>query len=436
MKNNLTPKEIVTLLDKHVVGQSDAKEAIAVAVRNRYRRMNAPKSIQKEIMPNNLLLIGPTGVGKTELVNRLVNILNAPLLKVEATKFTEVGYVGRDVESIGRDLVEKSYQLLKKQSLETAKSEAHGKMIKRIIDILLPGTNDHDHCDLRKEYKEKIESGEIDEQEIEVSLTKQSTTGFEIMSPPGMEEMTEQIQGLFQSLNSSKTEKKKITIKEAKIALVEDECSKSLDEETLKAEALKLAENEGIVFIDEIDKVVKSSSSNADVSREGVQRDLLPLIEGTIINTKYGPLKTDYILFIASGAFMETSPSDLISELQGRLPVQVHLNKLELQDIKSILVTPEFSIIKQYQSLMETDKVNLSFEKDGLSAIAETAYNANENLENIGARRLNNIMESLLRNILFDAPYKGKKTIVIDRKYVEIRLKHLNIKDNWKDWVI
>ncbi|MAJ82046.1 MAG: HslU--HslV peptidase ATPase subunit [Legionellales bacterium] len=437
MTQTLTPQEIVTHLDEHVIGQPEAKKAIAVAVRNRYRRMNSSNDIQNEIMPNNILLIGPTGVGKTELVNRLVDTLSAPLLKVEATKFTEVGYVGRDVESIARDLAEKAFQLLKRKKIEEAKIKANDQMLVRILDAILPGTNDTEHLELRNEYKAKIISGEIDDQEVEININKRQNLGIEIMSPPGMEEMTEQIQGLFQSMNSGKKEKKKTKIKDAKTILVDEEAEKLIDESALKRDAITYAENEGIVFIDEIDKVVRSSSqSSGDVSREGVQRDLLPLIEGTIVNTKYGQLKTDHILFVASGAFMDTSPSDLISELQGRLPIQVELNKLTLDDLILILTQPKYSLIKQYQALLSTDKVKLQFTKDGIYEIALAAFTANENLENIGARRLNNVMESLLRNILFDAPFDSSKTFKINRKFVQTILSQPDFNDNWRAWVI
>lgn len=405
--SNLTPRETVNALDQHIVGQQEAKRAVAIALRNRWRRMQLPEEMRAEISPKNILMIGPTGVGKTEIARRLAKLANAPFIKVEATKFTEVGYVGRDVDSIIRDLVESAIKMFREQATEAMKHKAEDAAEERILDALLPPARgfeeDSASNSTRQVFRKKLREGQLDDKEIDIEVAD-APIGVEIMTPPGMEEMTSQLQSLFSNMGSERKKKRKLKVKEALRQLREEEAAKLVNQDEIKARAVEAVEQNGIVFLDEIDKVAKSSErSSGDVSREGVQRDLLPLIEGCTVNTKYGMIKTDHILFIASGAFHLSKPSDLIPELQGRLPIRVELNALTVDDFKRILVEPSASLIKQYAALAQTEYVTLNFTDEGITRIAEIAYQVNERTENIGARRLHTVLERLLEEVSYSA---------------------------------
>lgn len=427
--STMTPREIVHELDKHIVGQQDAKRAVAIALRNRWRRMQVAQDIRGEITPKNILMIGPTGVGKTEIARRLAKLANAPFIKVEATKFTEVGYVGRDVESIIRDLVDVSIKMRREQALKTVQHRAAEAAEERILDALLPPARGGDTANTgdsgtRQVFRKKLREGELDDKEIELDLAA-TPANVEIMAPPGMEDMTSQLQNMFSSLSSGKTKKTRLTVKQALKQLQEEEAGKLVNHEDIKAQAIEAAEQNGIVFIDEIDKVARrGETSGADVSREGVQRDLLPLIEGCTVTTKHGIIKTDHILFITSGAFHLSKPSDLIPELQGRLPIRVELTALNPEDFERILTEPRASLTEQQQALLKTEGVDITFTKDGIRRIAETAWEVNERTENIGARRLHTILERLLEDISFDAG-GDKTTLEINAAYVEKQLGEL-----------
>ncbi|MBE9563742.1 MAG: ATP-dependent protease ATPase subunit HslU [Proteobacteria bacterium] len=434
--SEMTPREIVQELDKHIVGQNDAKRAVAIALRNRWRRMQVDEELRNEITPKNILMIGPTGVGKTEIARRLAHLANAPFVKVEATKFTEVGYVGREVDTIIRDLVDMSIKTTREQEMVKVRHLAEQAAEERILDALLPPARnefgepeeDKDNS-TRQKFREKLRNGELDDKEIEMELSA-SPVGVEIMAPPGMEDMTSQLQGLFQNMGNEKKKVSKLKIDKARKVILDEEAGKLLKEDEIKAKAVENAEQNGIVFIDEIDKVAKRAESGggADVSREGVQRDLLPLVEGCTVTTKYGMVKTDHILFIASGAFHLTKPSDLIPELQGRLPIRVELSALNAEDFERILTEPDSALTVQYKALMKTEGLTIEFKEDGVKQIAKSAFDVNESAENIGARRLHTIMERLLEEVSFSAPDKSGESITIDAEYVNNSLDEL-IKD-------
>ncbi|WP_428819527.1 ATP-dependent protease ATPase subunit HslU [Microbulbifer sp. MCCC 1A16149] len=426
---SMTPREIVHELDRHIVGQNDAKRAVAIALRNRWRRMQVNEELRAEITPKNILMIGPTGVGKTEIARRLAKLAGAPFIKVEATKFTEVGYVGRDVESIVRDLVEMAIKLERERATEGVKQRAMDAAEDRVLDALLPPARNTEPSEkdssTRQVFRKKLREGELDDKEIEIDVSA-NPMGVEIMAPPGMEEMTNQLQGMFSNMSKGKTQKRKLTVKQALKQLTDDEASKLINDEEIKTKAIRSAEQNGIVFIDEIDKVAKrQESGGADVSREGVQRDLLPLIEGCTVTTKYGMIKTDHILFIASGAFHLSKPSDLIPELQGRLPIRVELSSLTSHDFQRILTEPSASLTEQQKALMGTEGVNLEFSEDGIRRIAEVAFEVNESTENIGARRLHTVLERLLEEVSF-AGGDGNTAVTIDAGYVDAQLGELS----------
>ena len=430
--SEMTPREIAQELDKHIIGQQNAKRAVAIALRNRWRRMQVDPELRNEITPKNILMIGPTGVGKTEIARRLAHLANAPFIKVEATKFTEVGYVGREVDSIIRDLVDMSVKTAREQEVENVKHLAEEAAEERILDALLPparnefGEPETQESGTRQKFREKLRAGELDDKEIEVEVSA-SPVGVEIMAPPGMEEMTSQLQGVFQNMSSDRKKTEKMSIEKARKILLEEEAAKLLKEEDIKAKAVENAEQNGIVFLDELDKVAKraDSGSGGDVSREGVQRDLLPLVEGCTVSTKYGMVKTDHILFIASGAFHLSKPSDLIPELQGRLPIRVELDALSAEDFQRILTEPDAALTVQYKALMATEGVELEFTDEGIKRIAEMASSVNEKSENIGARRLHTVMERLLDEISYDAPDKSGSKVTIDEAYVNNSLNEL-----------
>ncbi len=424
---SMTPREIVHELDKHIVGQSSAKRAVAIALRNRWRRMQLSTELRDEITPKNILMIGPTGVGKTEIARRLAKLANAPFIKVEATKFTEVGYVGRDVESIVRDLVENAIKMLREQETQKVQQRAQDAAEDRILDVLLPpvrGEEEKHESSTRQIFRKKLRQGELDDKDIEIDVAA-TPVGVEIMAPPGMEDMTNQLQGMFSSMNKDKTKKQKLTVKQAFKQLTEEEAAKLVNNDDIKSRAIEAAEQNGIVFIDEIDKVAKrQGNSGADVSREGVQRDLLPLIEGCTVSTKHGMIKTDHMLFVTSGAFHLTKPSDLIPELQGRLPIRVELEALTPDDFERILVEPNASLTEQNIALLNAEGVTLSFTKDGIRRIAETAHQVNETTENIGARRLHTVLERLLEKASFDSG-QDSQSITIDAAFVDAELGEL-----------
>ena len=425
----MTPREIVHELDQHIIGQANAKKAVAIALRNRWRRMQLNDDLRSEVTPKNILMIGPTGVGKTEIARRLAKLANAPFIKVEATKFTEVGYVGKEVETIIRDLVDVSIKMTREQQTKKFKHRAEEAAEERILDALLPPAKDQygetqrdDNSSTRQTFRKKLREGQLDDKEIEIDLA-QAQPNVEIMAPPGMEHMTNQLQSMFQNMGGDKRTKRKLKIKEAFKLLTEEEAAKLVNPEELKEQAIFAVEQNGIVFIDEIDKICKrGDSSGPDVSREGVQRDLLPLIEGSTVNTKHGMVKTDHMLFIASGAFQMAKPSDMIPELQGRLPIRVELEALSANDFKRILTEPHASLTEQQRELLKTEQVNVEFNDDAIERIAKAAWQVNEKTENIGARRLHTVMEKLMEEISYDASEQAGSTLTIDAAYVE---KHL-----------
>ena len=428
--SEMTPREIVHELNRHIIGQDKAKRAVAIALRNRWRRMQLPEELRVEVTPKNILMIGPTGVGKTEIARRLAKLANAPFIKVEATKFTEVGYVGKEVETIIRDLTDVAVKMTHQQATEKVRFRAEELAEERILDALLPpardawGQNEEASAEssTRQSFRKKLREGKLDDKEIEMDIAAPQM-GVEIMAPPGMEEMTNQLQGMFQNLASNTTKKRKMKIKDALKAATEEEAAKLVNQEELKEQAIHSVENNGIVFIDEIDKICKrGESSGPDVSREGVQRDLLPLVEGSTVSTKHGMVKTDHILFVASGAFQVAKPSDLIPELQGRLPIRVELEALTSHDFKRILTEPNASLTEQYKALMATESVEIEFTADGIDSLADTAWQVNERTENIGARRLHTVMERLMEEISYDASEKSGEKFSIDAAYVSERL--------------
>ena len=427
--SDMTPREIVHELDQHIIGQAKAKKAVAIALRNRWRRMQLNEYLRAEVTPKNILMIGPTGVGKTEIARRLAKLANAPFIKVEATKFTEVGYVGKEVETIIRDLVDVSIKMTREQQTKKFKHRAEEAAEERILDVLLPPAKDQygevqrdENSSTRQSFRKKLREGQLDDKEIDIDLA-QAQPNIEIMAPPGMEEMTNQLQGMFQNMGGDKRTKRKLKIKEAFKLLTEEEAGKLVNPEELKEQAIFAVEQNGIVFIDEIDKICKrGEASGPDVSREGVQRDLLPLIEGSTVNTKHGMVKTDHMLFIASGAFQMSKPSDMIPELQGRLPIRVELEALTADDFKRILTEPHASLTEQQRELLKTEQVAIEFSDDAIERIAKAAWQVNEKTENIGARRLHTVMERLMEEISYDASEKAGSSLVIDATYVE---KHL-----------
>lgn len=433
----LTPKQIVAKLDEHIIGQNEAKRAVAIALRNRWRRKQLPEALRKEITPKNILMIGPTGVGKTEIARRLADLAEAPFIKVEATKFTEVGYVGRDVDSIIRDLIEVAVKSTREKAQSKVAEKAQEHAEERVLDALLPKapvakTEDESNptteqkadSATRQLYRKKLRAGDLDEKEIDIDVTM-TAGNVEIMGPPGMEEMTSQLQSMMENLSNRRTKSRRLTVKKALKILQDEEAAKLVNEDEIRAKALESVEQDGIVFIDEIDKVCRRSQHGGDVSREGVQRDLLPLVEGCAVTTKYGVIKTDHILFIASGAFHLTKPSDLVPELQGRFPIRVELKALKTAEFIRILTEPNASLTEQYTALLDTEGFKLKFMEDGIKRIAEIATVVNEKAENIGARRLHTVLEKLLDEISFDATEAAKKTFKIDAKYVDKQLQAL-----------
>jgi ATP-dependent HslUV protease ATP-binding subunit HslU len=428
----MTPREIVQELDKHIVGQDRAKRAVAIALRNRWRRSQLPPELAREVTPKNILMIGPTGVGKTEIARRLAHLAHAPFIKVEATKFTEVGYVGRDVESIIRDLADAAVKLTREEEMDKVRHRAEDAAEDRVLDVLLPPARRYDEAepnddgaDTRQKFRKMLREGKLDEREVEVELST-TPVGVEIMAPPGMEELTSQLQGMFQNMAGQRTKTRKLRIRDAMKLLTDEEAAKMVNDDDVKLRALAAVENHGIVFLDEIDKVAKrGEGSGPDVSREGVQRDLLPLVEGCTVSTKYGMVRTDHILFIASGAFHVAKPSDLVPELQGRLPIRVELDALGSADFVRILTEPDASLTEQYSALLATDGLTLEFAADGVTRLAELAWQVNEQTENIGARRLHTVLERLLEDVAFEASERDGQTVSVDADYVDAKLADL-----------
>lgn len=439
---DLMPQEIVAELDKHIIGQHDAKRAVAIALRNRFRRMNVETALRNEITPKNILMIGPTGVGKTEIARRLAKLAHAPFIKIEATKFTEVGYVGRDVDSIVRDLIDIAIKMVREEATMLVKERAAEAAEERILDALLPPakltaeTDSEDITATRELFRKKLRANELDDKEIELEVSN-TPVGIEIMAPPGMEEMSSQLQNMFQNISSDRTKKRKMLVKDAQKLLNEEEANKLVNEDEIRTQAIERVEQTGIVFLDEIDKITQRSDRNgADVSREGVQRDLLPLIEGCTVSTKYGMIKTDHILFIASGSFHLSKPSDLIPELQGRLPIRVVLNALKPEDFVRILTEPDASLTNQYVALLATEDVKLDFAVDGIERLANLAWHINEKTENIGARRLHTVIERLLEDISFRASELKNSTMRIDADYVNKQIGDLYQDDDLSRFIL
>ncbi len=445
--SQMTPREIVQELNKHIVGQDEAKRAVAIALRNRWRRVQVDEPLRGEITPKNILMIGPTGVGKTEISRRLARLAKAPFIKVEATKFTEVGYVGREVDSIIRDLMDVAVKMIREDAMSKVRHRAEDAAEERILDALLPppsrsvgftaeDSSSSQDSDTRQKFRKMLREGKLDDKEIEIEI-QALPVGIEIMAPPGMEDMTSQLQGMFQNLGGSRSKTRKLKVKEALKHLSDEEAAKMVDEEELKTQALEAVEQHGIVFLDELDKVARrSETQGADVSREGVQRDLLPLVEGSTVNTKYGMVKTDHILFIASGAFHVSKPSDLIPELQGRFPIRVELKSLTTDDFVRILTEPDASLTAQYSALLDTEEVTLEFTESGVRRLAEVAFHVNENTENIGARRLHTVMERLLETISYEASDKSGTHIQVNAGYVDEHLAELSKDEDLSRYIL
>ena len=440
----MTPQEIVHELDKHIIGQHAAKRSVAIALRNRWRRQQVPEPLRQEITPKNILMIGPTGVGKTEIARRLAKLADAPFIKVEATKFTEVGYVGRDVDTIIRDLIETAIKQTREQETRKVLTRAQDLAEDRVLDVLLPsarefgvaGQSQDADTATRQKFRKKLREGELDDKEIEIEMQAMQAQ-MEILAPPGMEDLTSQIQSMFQNLGGARRKLRKMKVKEALKGLTEEEAGKLVNDEDLKTRALRNVEQNGIVFLDEIDKIAsRSETAGADVSRQGVQRDLLPLVEGTAVSTKYGMIKTDHILFIGSGAFHFAKPSDLIPELQGRFPIRVELESLSVSDFEQILTSTDACLTRQYQALLETEGLHIEFDQSAIKRLAETAWQVNEKTENIGARRLYTVMEKLLEEMSFDAARMASKTILIDAEYVDNKLKELASSEDLSRYVL